>query len=167
MGERKNTDSQWLFAVVQQQRHCPDLLGYEENGSWSCHKKGIDMIQLGCTLPNLANICLHKSTSAKFHSFRESNKDLQEKIRWDMVRGPSIVFNGVAVVDETLIRMSANSCKSIVGIDASQLYPNSMCQLIATGLYTSFELDEDLQRFKHKQEALKIRSCLTTNQTRV
>ena len=30
------------------------------------HKKGIDMMKLGCTLPNLAKICLHQSTSAKF-----------------------------------------------------------------------------------------------------
>ena len=33
------------------------------------HKKGIDMLKLGCTVPNLANICLHKSTSAKFYPF--------------------------------------------------------------------------------------------------
>ena len=26
------------------------------------HNKGIDLLKLGCTLPNLANICLHKST---------------------------------------------------------------------------------------------------------
>ena len=32
------------------------------------HSKGIDMLKLGCTLPNLANICLHKSTDSKFFS---------------------------------------------------------------------------------------------------
>ena len=31
------------------------------------HDKGIDMLKLGCTLPNLANICLHKSTTHKFY----------------------------------------------------------------------------------------------------
>ena len=30
------------------------------------HNKGIDMLRLGCTLPNLANICLHKSTNHNF-----------------------------------------------------------------------------------------------------
>ena len=30
------------------------------------HKKGIDLLKLGCTLPNLANVCLYKSTNAKF-----------------------------------------------------------------------------------------------------
>ena len=41
-----------------------------------------------------------------------------------MVGGASIVFTRKAVVDETFIRKS-NLCKSIVGIDASQLYPYS------------------------------------------
>ena len=30
------------------------------------HQKEIDMLKLGCTLPNLANICLHKSTDSNF-----------------------------------------------------------------------------------------------------
>ena len=52
------------------------------------HKKGIDMLKLGCTLPDLANICLHKSTDSKYYPFTESDKDLLEKIREDMVGGP-------------------------------------------------------------------------------
>ena len=27
------------------------------------HNKGIDLLKPGCTLPNLANICLHESTN--------------------------------------------------------------------------------------------------------
>ena len=96
------------------------------------HDKDIDMLKLGCTLPNLANICLHKSTNAKFYPFTEGDKDLLEKIREDVVGGPSIVFTRKAVVDETLVRKSTNLCKSIVGIDASQLYPYSMCQPMPT-----------------------------------
>ena len=68
------------------------------------NKKGIDMLTLKCTLPNLANICLHKSTSAKFYPFTEIHKVLLQKIREDMVGGPSIVFTRKAVVDETFIR---------------------------------------------------------------
>ena len=81
------------------------------------------MLKLGCTLPNLANICLHKSTDAKFYPFTEADKDLLEEIREDVVGGPSIVFTRKAVVDVTFIRKSTNICKSFVGIDASQLYP--------------------------------------------
>ena len=56
------------------------------------HNEGTDMLKLGYTLPKHANICLHKSTTAKFYPFTESNKDLFEKICEDMVCGPSIVF---------------------------------------------------------------------------
>ena len=100
------------------------------------HQKEIDMLKLGCTLTNLASICLHKSTDSKSYPFTESDKDLLEEIREDMFGSPSIVFTRKAVVDETFIRKSTNLCKSIVGIDASQLYPYSVCKPMPTGLYT-------------------------------
>ena len=115
------------------------------------HQKGIDMLKLGHTLPKLANICLHKSTDSKFNPFTESDKDLSEKIRDDMVGSPSIVFTRKAVIDETLIRKSTSLCKSIVGIDASQLYPYSMCQPMPTELYTRWKYDTESQKFKPRQ----------------
>ena len=106
------------------------------------------MLKLGCTLPILANICLHCSTIVKFYPFPEGDKDLLEKIREDMLGGLSIVFNRKAVVGQKRILSSSNTCKSKVGIDASQLYPYAMCQPMPTGLYTRWEFNADLQRFK-------------------
>ena len=65
-----------------------------------------------------------------------------------MVGGPSIVFTRKAVVGQTRIRSSSNTCKSIVGIDAKQLYPYALCQPMPIGLYTRWEFNADLQRFK-------------------
>ena len=48
-------------------------------------------------------------------------------------------------------RKSANICKSIVGIDASQLFPYSMCQPMPTGLYTRWDLDSETSRFTLRQ----------------
>ena len=115
------------------------------------HDKDIDMLKLDCVLPNLANICLHKSTDAKFYPFTERDKDLLEKILEDVVGGPSIVFTRKAVVDETFIRKSTNICKSVVGIDASQLYPYPMCQPMPTGLYTRWDLDSETGRLTPRQ----------------
>ena len=109
------------------------------------------MLKLGCALPNQANICLHKSTDAKFYPFKERDKNLLEKIRKDVVGGPSMVFTRKAVVDETFIRKSANIFKSIVGIDASQLYPYSMCQPMPTGLYSRWALDSETSRITPRQ----------------
>ena len=113
--------------------------------------KAIDMLKLGCTLPNLTNICLHKSIGSKFYPFTGSDKDLLEKIREVMVGGPSIVFTSKAVVDETFI-LKWNLCKAIVGIDASQLYPYSMGQPMPTGLYTRWKYDSETKRFTARQK---------------
>ena len=58
------------------------------------------MLKLGCTLPIMANICLHKSTASKFYPFTENDKDLLKKIREDMVGGSYIVFTRNAEVEE-------------------------------------------------------------------
>ena len=115
------------------------------------HDKDFDMLKLGCTSPNLANNCLHKSTDAKFYPFTEGDKDLSEKFRKDVVCGPSIVFTRKAVVDETFIRKSSNICKSIVRNDASQLYSYSMCQPMPTGHSTRWDIDSETSRFTPRQ----------------
>ena len=115
------------------------------------HNKGIDMLKSGCTLPNLSNICLHKSTDSNFYPFTESDSDLLEEIREDMVGRPSIVFTRTVVVDETFIRKSSNLCKLFVGIEAGQLNPDSMCQPMPTGLVTRWDYDFETKRFKTRQ----------------
>ena len=116
------------------------------------HDKDIDLLTLGCTLPNLANFCLHESTDAKMYPFTEGDKDLLQKIREDVVGDPSIVLTRKAVVDETFVRKSTNICKSIIGIDASQLYPYSMCQPVPIGLCTHWDIDSETNRLTPRQK---------------
>ena len=111
------------------------------------HQKEIDMLKLGCNLPNLANTFLHKSTNKKFYPLCESDRGLCEQIREVMTGGPSIVLTRKAVVGRIFVRDSSNVYKSIVGIDASQLYPYSMCQDMPTGLYTRWEFVSDTKKF--------------------
>ena len=120
-----------------------------------CHNWNIDILKRGCNFPNLAIICLHKSSSSKFYPFVDSDKDLHEKVRSEMTGVPSIVLTRKPVVDKTYIRTSNNICKAIVGIDASQLYPLDMCQAMPTGLYTRWEFDSDLQKIKARQNKIR------------
>ena len=94
------------------------------------------MSKLRCFFPNLAIICRHKSTNYNFSPICESDEDLCEKAREDLTGGLSIVIIRKDVVDETFIRKTSIICKPIVGIDASKLYPFSMCQVVPTGMYT-------------------------------
>ena len=57
------------------------------------HEKDVDMLKLSCTLPNLANICLHKSTDTKFYPFTEAKQVISEKIREDVVGGPFVFLH--------------------------------------------------------------------------
>ena len=72
------------------------------------HIKVVDMFQLGCILPNLAKICVCKSTNYNFYPFSESEKNLCEKLWENMNGGRSIVFTRKAVVDETFIKIHHN-----------------------------------------------------------
>ena len=112
------------------------------------HLKKIDMLKLGCILPNLAKIFLHKSTSEKFYPFCENDRDTCKKIREVLTGGPLIVFTRKAVVDKIFIRDFSNICNSIAAVDASQLYPYSMCPDMPTRLYFKWEFGCDMQKFK-------------------
>ena len=74
-------------------------------------------------------------------------------MRENMVGVQSIVFTQT-VFDKTRIFKFTNDCKSIVAIDFIQNYPHSMCQPIPTRLYSSYEFDKGLQRFKPRQKKI-------------
>ena len=65
-----------------------------------------------------------------------------------MTGGPSITFTRKATVDQNSIRKSSNVCKTIVGVNASQLYPLSMGHEMPTGFYTRWEYDSEPGQFK-------------------
>ena len=72
-----------------------------------------------------------------------------------MTGGPSIVFTQKAVVDQNYIRNLSNISKAKVRIDASQLYPFSMCQEMPTGLYTRWEYNPETDPFKARNNRTK------------
>ena len=74
-------------------------------------------------------------------------QDYDDYIRKWLTGGPSVIFTRYAKVGETKIRESENVCKSIVGIDASQLYPFSMTKEMPTGPYTKWEYSEETAKF--------------------
>ena len=116
------------------------------------YSKQIDMLKLGYTLPNLANRILHSSTLAAFFQFCEKeDEEYDNYIRNWLKGGPSIIFTRYAKVGETKIRDSENVCKSVVGIDASQLSPFSMTKEMSTGLYAKWDFNDDNAKFHSKR----------------
>ena len=72
------------------------------------HDKEIDMLKLGCTLPNLANICLHKSTDAKIYPLTEKVNELSEKIREDVL----VVHQSFLHVKQLLMKLLFTSLQT-------------------------------------------------------
>ena len=65
------------------------------------HDKDIDLLRLGCILPNMASSCIHESTDAFFYPYLDIDKDLLDKNKKDDVGGLSVVLTRKAIVDDT------------------------------------------------------------------
>ena len=92
----------------------------------------------------------------KICAFNESESGFFEKKLEDMVSGQFNEFTGEAVVNETFIRGSSNSSKSMVGIDASQLYSYYKCPATPAGLFTKWELVSESGKTNQHQKGRGI-----------
>ena len=131
------------------------------------HDKDIDMLKLGCTLPNLANICLHKSTDAKFYPFTEGDKDLLEKIREDVVGGPSIVFTRKQLLMKLFFENQQTYANLLLGLTLANYTPTrcvNPCRPVFIRVGISIQKLVDSYLDKTRPAALKIWSCLISNE---
>ena len=104
-----------------------------------CHSKDISLLEHGCSVATTTISFWPKSTVANFCAFTESDKDFLEEVR-DFAAGSFIFFIRKAVFDGTFNGKATNLLKSIVRVDANQLYPYSIYQPMPTGLYTLWDL---------------------------
>ena len=87
------------------------------------HDKNIDMLKLGCTFPNLANICLHKSTDAKFYPLTEGDNELLEKIREDVVGGHLSFLHAKQLLMNLLFESLQTSANLLLGLMPANYIP--------------------------------------------
>ena len=127
------------------------------------HDNVIDMLKLGCTLPNLANICLHKSTDAKFHPFTEADKDLLEKIREDVVG----FLHRKQLLMKLLFKNQQTCANLLLELMPANYIPTRCVNPFRpvfkrVGIWTQKGVDSNLD--KTRPAALKIWSCLISNE---
>ena len=131
------------------------------------HDKDIDMLKLGCTLPNLAIICFQKSTDAKFYPFTEGDKDLLEKIREDNVGGPSIKFTRKAVADKILFENQQTDANLLLGLTLANFTPTrcvNPCRPVFARVGISIQKRVDSYLDKTRPAYSKIWWCLICNE---
>ena len=68
-----------------------------------------------------------------------------------MTGGPSTFFTRKVVANGTFVRKSNTLCKSMIDIDASQLYLYTTRQDMPTGMHTSWDYNKETQNFKARQ----------------
>ena len=113
--------------------------------------KNFDLLKLSFRLPKLANFCLHKSIESEFYPFIKKFENWLQKIMENKEGGLSLVFTRKTIVGETFTWKLKNLCKSIFGIDASQLCSYSRCQTMSTRLYTRWDLDTGTNKFSPRE----------------
>ena len=126
------------------------------------HEKDIDRLNLGCTLPRLVNICLHKYTDTKFYPFTEADKDLLERNGEYVLCGPSIVLTCKAVVSEILFESRRTFSNQLLGLmPAMNIHIRSVnsCLLVFIRIEISIQRQTDSHLDKRRPVTPKARSC--------
>ena len=133
------------------------------------YDKNIDMLKFGCTLPNLTNISLHKSTHANFYPFTEGDKDLWKK----MERMSLMVHLSFLHAKQLLMKLFFESLQTYANLLPELMPANHIptrcvnpCPPVFIRVGISIQKPADSHLDKTRPVALRIQSCLFfTNKT--
>ena len=132
------------------------------------HDKGIGLVKLGCTLPNLVNISLHKSTDAKWYPFTEGEKTFWRKFEKMLLL---VVYQSFLYVRLLLMKLLFESLQTyanlLLGLMPANYIPTrcvNPCLPVLTrvGVGTQKRVDSYLD--KTIPAALKLCSCPISNE---
>ena len=106
-------------------------------------ERGIDMFKDGLTLPGLTLKFLFSNMqtgSLPYVLFSESERNIHDLVRANLVGGPSIIFHrhhkiGVTKIRERKYGPDSKVCRHIVGVDANSLYLKCMGEEHCTGYF--------------------------------
>ena len=99
--------------------------------------RDIDMFKDGISVPGLSLLYLFSNlpNDTNFVTFNQTNSDLHELVKDNIVGGPAIIFHRYHEKNVTRIRGGSEPCRSIVGYDANALYLWALMQDMPTGWY--------------------------------
>ena len=98
----------------------------------------IDIFKDGISVPGLTLLYLFNGLppDTNFVTFNQTNSDLHQLVKDNIVGGPAIIFHRYHEKDVTKIRGGDELCRAIVGYDANALYLWAIMQDMPTGWYT-------------------------------
>ena len=166
--EREKMQSFTEFCVRYKNKVVLPTLGVPQKMFEFYLNKSFYTLNLEVHYLNMANICLHRATSAKFHPFTETNKDLLSKVREVMVGRSSIVFTRKTVVDKTHICKSspqifANRSLELMQANFNPTQCVNICLQDCTQDLISVKICKDSSHVRTNLGVSKIWSCRTFN----
>ena len=98
----------------------------------------IDIFKDGISVPGLTLLNLFNGLppDTNFVTFNQTNSDLHQLVKDNIVGGPAIIFHRYHEKGVTRIRGGEELCRAIVGYDANALYLWALMQDMPTGWYT-------------------------------
>ena len=101
-------------------------------------QQNIDMFKDGVSVPGLTLLYLFNGLppDTNFVTFNQTNSDLHQLVKDNIVGGPAIIFHRYHEKGVTRIRGGEELCRAIVGYDANALYLWALMQDMPTGWYT-------------------------------
>ena len=109
--------------------------------------KGIDVFKVAISVPGIARQLLFKTAKTQnvnFALFDESNKDLYQTVKRNIVGGPSIIFTRHHCAGQTLIR-GQKTCRKILGFDANALYLQALGFPMSVGPFVRRRAENDFR----------------------
>ena len=102
------------------------------------HDQHIDIFKDGISVPGLTLLYLFNGLppDTNFVTFNQTNSDLHQLVKDNIVGGPAIIFHRYHEKGVTRIRGGEVLCRAIVGYDANALYLWALMQDMPTGWYT-------------------------------
>ena len=102
------------------------------------HDQHIDIFKDGISVPGLTLLYLFNGLppDTNFVTFNQTNSDLHQLVKDNIVGGPAIIFHRYHEKGVTRIRGGEELCRAIVGYDANALYLWAIMQDMPTGWYT-------------------------------
>ena len=101
------------------------------------HDQHIDIFKDGISVPGLTLLYLFNGLppDTNFVTFNQTNSDLHQLVKDNIVGGPAIIFHRYHEKDVTKIR-GGEACRTVMGYDANALYLWAIMQDMPTGWYT-------------------------------
>ena len=131
------------------------------------HDKDIDILKLGCTLPNLTDICLHKCTDAKLYPFAEGDKDLLKKFKKMLLMVHLSFSNAKQLLRKLLFENHETYANLLLRLTLANYTPTrcvNRCRPVFIPVRISIQKRVDSNLDKTRPAALKKWSCLISNE---